>query len=260
MTTSKEKIGKLLRAAGDVFTLNIASKVLETNTTDTSKTLARWVKQGWLIRVRRGLYAIVPLDTSQSEYTIVDPWVVVPELFPPCYIGGWSALEYWDFTEQIFKNICVLTEQVHKKNVEIYNTTFMLTKISREVNFGTKIVWRQNQKILISDPHKTIVDILDNPDLGGGIEHTIDSIKEYLKSKFSDIKKLSEYGLKMNNGAIFKRLGYISENLLGKEHDLTEICRNNLTKGYAYLDPNIKESSLITRWNLFIPKNIVIEL
>ena len=34
--------------------------------------------------------------------SLEDPLVIAEKLFSPCYVGGWSAAEYWGITEQIF--------------------------------------------------------------------------------------------------------------------------------------------------------------
>lgn len=256
MNRPKEQLGKLVREAGDIFTVETASHVLGGNSTDTAKILARWAKQGWLTRIKRGLYAVVPIEATTTNQALEDAWVIVPELFSPCYIGGWSAAEHWDLTEQIFRNICVLTERAYpKKSQEIHNISFSLTKISPKLMFGTKTLWRKDKKILVSDPHKTILDMLYNPQLGGGVQHVVDCIGEYFRSEHVNVAKLIEYAEKMDNGAVFKRLGYIAECVLGNEHELTIFCRDHLTNGNAYLDPKLKKGSLITRWRLFVPES-----
>jgi predicted transcriptional regulator of viral defense system len=256
MTRPKEQLGKLVREAGDIFTVETAANVLGNNNTDTAKTLARWAKQGWITRIKRGLYAVVPIEATTTNRALEDAWVIVPELFSHCYIGGWSAAEHWDLTEQIFRSICVLTERNYSpKQQEVHSISFSLTKISPDLMFGTKAVWRKDKKILVSDPHKTILDMLYDPQLGGGIHHLIDCMKEYVNGAHYNAEKLIEYAERMDNGAVFKRLGFIAECLLGDEHSITEFCRKNLTKGNAYLDPKLKSAFLITRWRLFVPKN-----
>ncbi len=256
MMRPKEQLGKLVREAGDIFTVGTAANVLKASNSDIAKMLARWAKQGWITRIRRGLYAVVPIEATTTNQALEDPWVIVPDLFAPCYIGGWSAAEYWDLTEQMYRSICVLTERTQPQKLqEIHNISFSLTKISPDLMFGTKTIWRKDQKIQISDPHKTILDMLYNPQLGGGIQHVVDCIREYLKSEYCNDVILFEYAKRMNNGAIFKRLGYIAECLLGKEHKLTELCNKNITKGNAYLDPKLKNGSLITRWRLFVSES-----
>lgn len=255
MKRSKELLGEIMREAGNVFTVNSASKVFNKPNNETAKVLARWAKQGWITRIKRGLYAVVPLDAINDKIVLEDTWVLVPKLYSPCYVGGWSAAEYWGLTEQIFNDVCVLTTKPQpKKSQKFHETCFILTKINSDLLFGVKQVWKQDKKIQISNPHKTILDMLYNPTLGGGIIHTIDCIKEYIKSDYCDFVKLAEYAKKINSGAVFKRLGFVAKCLLGKNHKVTELCRQNLTKGYAYLDPKLKDCYLVTRWNLFVPK------
>lgn len=255
-----EQLAEIVRAEGDLFTLEAAAKAMQQSNDKARNTLARWVRQGWLTRIKRGLYAVVPLESATTQIALENEWRLVPELFAPAYIGGWSAAEYWDFTEQVFRTICVITEKPkQKKQCTVYNIPFMVTTVSHDQMFGTKIIWSGNQKVLIADPHKTIVDMLSDPVLGGGVEHTIDCIREYFKSKEFDPVKISEYAQRMNNGAIFKRLGFIAEKLLGQNNIFAKICTENLTQGYAALDKNIKDTVLVTRWRLKVPKTLVIK-
>ena len=76
---------------------------------EASKLLARWCKKGWLSRVARGLYVPVPLEAERSDLPLEDSWLVAVSLYSPCYIGGWSAAEHWDLTEQIFRTTVVMT-------------------------------------------------------------------------------------------------------------------------------------------------------
>jgi predicted transcriptional regulator of viral defense system len=188
-----------------------------------------------------------------------EPWALIPAIYAPCYIAGWSATEYWDLTEQLFYDICVFTEKpvLHKKQF-INRISFLLTHISSQHNFGTTVVWKQNKKIFISDPHKTIIDGMYNPLSFGGMQHLIDCFKEYIKSPHHDPEKLAAYASRMNSGAVFKRLGYLYSEIIKGESELTDLCRKNLTQGIAALDPSIKSGSITTRWRLKIPKHLTI--
>ena len=259
MKRPNQQLGAIIRAHGDLFTLKTAAATMQQPTEKARKVLARWAKQGWLTRIKRGLYSVVPLESATTEVALEHEWRLVPELFAPAYIGGWSAAEYWDFTEQIFRTICVMTEKPkQKKKCIVYNIPFVVTSVPHEAMFGTKTVWSGNKKVLISDAHKTVVDMLSDPTLGGGVEHSIDCIRAYCKSKQFDPVKIAEYATRMNNGAIFKRLGFITEKLLGENNVFTHLCAKNLTQGYAALDKNIKDTVLVTRWRLKVPKMLVI--
>ena len=91
------------------------------------------------------------------------------------------------------------------------------------------------------------------PSIGGGIQHTIDCFKEYLKSEHYDPVQLLDYAKRMNNGAVFKRLGYLSEKILGDKDGIMTKCLVEITKGPAYIDPSIKTGKYIKRWNLYVP-------
>lgn len=257
MTRPKEQIGTIIRQTGEIFKVSDVALVLGISNNEASKRLARWKKQGWLTRIQRGVYATVPIDATTTDRVLEDAWILVPELFSPGYVGGWSAAEYWDFTEQLFRDICVITErQVPRKIRQIHNTSFVLTHIKNATAFGTKTVWQQEKKILISDPHKTIIDILYDPQLGGGMQHVMDCFTEYIKSSHFNSELLGGYAEKLKNGAVFKRLGFLCERELGKDHLLTRLCKSHITKGNINFTPNLKGRNLITRWRLFVPQDI----
>ncbi|HEY4110071.1 type IV toxin-antitoxin system AbiEi family antitoxin domain-containing protein, partial [Puia sp.] len=71
--------------------------------------LSRLTKKGWLQRLRAGVYRILPLGSESVNMIAEDAWLIAVEIFAPCYIGGWSAAEHWDLTEQIFNKTLVIT-------------------------------------------------------------------------------------------------------------------------------------------------------
>ena len=79
--------------------IGLVAKALSMEDKQAAKLLSRWSAQGWMRRIGRGLYVSVPLDLAGNEQVVADPWVLVPALFGPCYIGGWTAAHHWDLTE-----------------------------------------------------------------------------------------------------------------------------------------------------------------
>jgi predicted transcriptional regulator of viral defense system len=251
---TRERLGKLLREGGDVLTVANAGRILQIGSADAAKTLARWCKQGWLSRVKRGVYVPVPVESISTERALEDAWIVIPDLFGPAYVGGWSAAEHWDLTEQVFRDICVFTTRpVAQRNQFVHNIPFVLTHIAPDKQFGTKTVWKKEKKLSVSDPTRTVVDMLSNPWAGGGIEHVIDCFRNYVKSDHANPKQVIEYAERLGNAAVFKRLGFLAEQLLGADDFLATACKSRLSKGNAQLDPALKGDKLITRWRLFVP-------
>ena len=123
----RRDLAKLVRETGDIIKLDDAAKILNLTELAASKKLSRWTEQGWLRRVARGTYAAATLDMLENEIVLDDPWVLVPALFNPAYIGGRSASEYWDLTEQVFNDIVVLTSRsVRQKSQKVHGVVFTL--------------------------------------------------------------------------------------------------------------------------------------
>lgn len=250
---SRRRLASLIREAGDVIRVQDAAEILDLDATTVAKMLARWTKQGWLRRVGQGVYVGASLDSLEREHVLDDPWVLVPALFSPCYVGGRTAAEHWDLTEQIFNDIVVFTSRnVREKSQTNHGANFTLTHIDERKLFGTRPVWRGHSKVMVSDPHKTIIDMLDNPAIGGGIQQVADCLSEYFKLSDCDDDKLIEYAERLGNGAVFKRLGFLTERMKG-HMALEKACKKRLTKGNAKLDPNLETPRLITRWHLLVP-------
>lgn len=253
LPNGRRKLVSVIRAAGSVIETDDVVMTLSIGRAEASKLLSRWVSQGWLRRVGPGKYVPVPLDSLESKHVLTDPWVLVPALYAPAYIGGRTAAEHWDLTEQMFRDIVVMTAQpVRKSRQERHGAQFTLHHVQDKKIFGTKVVWRGSAKIAVSDVHRTIVDMLNDPSVGGGIQHVADCFAAYLKRSDRDDRLLVEYAERLGNGAIFKRLGFLAERY-SMTSTLVKKSRVRLTKGNAKLDPALQGTRLISKWRLWIP-------
>lgn len=253
--TDRERMAAIIRGTKGTVSVKDVARILDITSTDAAKMLSRWSKKGWMSRIRRGLYVSVPLESRTADVPLEDPWLVADRLFSPCYIGGWSAAEYFDLTEQIFRTVVVMTVQKPRnRRLDIKGTAFMLRTISDKAMFGLKVVWKGQVKIFVSDPTRTILDMLVAPYLGGGIRSVKDMLGNYIRSENKNLEQLIEYSKKLGNGAVFKRLGFLLEKIAPDETKTIEGCYKRLTKGNAKLDPKLNNNKLITRWRLWVPE------
>ena len=254
--TDRERMAAIIRGTKGTVSVGDAANILNIASADAAKMLSRWSKKGWMSRIRRGLYVAVPLEARTADVPLGDPWLIASRLFKSCYIGGWSAAEYFDLTEQIFSTIMVMTVQKPRdRRPNIKGTEFMLRTISEKALFGLKSVWRGQVKISVSDPTRTILDMLADPVLGGGIRSVKDMFINYLRSEKYNPDLLNEYADRLGNGAVFKRLGFLLEKTAAEKTEIIEQCRKKLTAGNAKLDPKLNNTRLITRWRLWVPEN-----
>jgi len=254
----RKRLSETIRGTKGTISVSEAAGILGVSSSDAAKMLARWASKGWLSRVKRGLYVPVPLESQTADIPLEDPWIVAERLYSPCYIGGWSAAEYWGLTEQIFRTIVVMTAQRPRdRSPTIKGTSFLLRTISEKAIFGLKPVWKGQVKISVSDPTRTILDMLDNPQLGGGMRPTVAISVNYLRSENKNMDLLIDYATRLGNGAVFKRLGFLLEQYGKDEKSAIEACKARLTKGYVKLDPKLAADKLITRWRLWAPQNWV---
>lgn len=257
----REQLTALLRGTQGTISVEESSFILEISPQAAAKRLARWCTNGWLSRIKRGVYIEIPLASTTTEISLEDPWMIAEKLYHPCYVGGWSSGEYWGLTEQIFNTIIIKTSQKPRnRHPIVHGTHFMLITTSRDLMFGLKNVWRGQIKVLISDPTRTILDCLSDPRLGGGIRTTLDMFTEYLHSEHKNLPLMMEYAIRLKNGAVFKRLGFLMEHIYSEEtypeeQAVIELCRKNLTEGKVKLDPQLNAEKLITKWRLWVPQS-----
>jgi predicted transcriptional regulator of viral defense system len=251
---ARARLSAVLQTAKDLVTIEDAMKALAVDRHAAVKILARWQHQGWLKRVGRGIYAPIPLDALTTEQVLKDPWVLVPALFAPGYIGGWTAAEHWDLTEQLFRSIFVFTARPFRsKEQTVQGVSFTLRRIPEDALFGIKTLWRGQARVPIADKHRTVVDLLADPATGGGMRHVQRCLRSYLRDPEADANTLIRYAETLGNGAVFKRLGFLVSQTPGNEL-LAGWCRQRLTQGNAKLDPALPCRRLVKAWRLWIPK------
>ena len=155
----------------------------------------------------------------------VNDFVIAQRLSYPSYISFWSALNYYGFSDQ---------------------NNFKYVLLSRNKFFG----YKQIGEIVIAEKEKALIDSLLFPKYSGGIKEIIKSVLAALNEL--DIKKLLNYGLKINNKAVLRRMGFILENA-GINKNILNKIKLHIGKGYELLDPSLKREGYINKkWMLYI--------
>ncbi|MFB0562977.1 MAG: type IV toxin-antitoxin system AbiEi family antitoxin domain-containing protein [Candidatus Lokiarchaeia archaeon] len=236
-----------------IFTIDEAEEILGK---DAKKFMSSLIRKKWVLQLKRGLYAIVPLDIGikGAESFIIHDFVIASYLVKPYYIGFWSSLNYNGLSDQIPTTIFIATSKA-KPPLNILNSRFLFIQLSRNKFIGIEEVEIEGYRVNISDRNKTIVDCLDHSEHSGGIDEIAKAI--YFYHEELDFRKVKEYALKMKNITIFKRLGYILDRagLLEKYDWIFKDIK--LTKGYPCLDKiGGRKGKYNDKWKLIINTEI----
>ncbi len=246
-------ISTLARQDKAVFDIGDVRAVIAENA---KKVMHSLIQKKWVLPLKRGLYAIVPLDVGVrgADSFVLHNFVIGSLLVEPYYIGFWSALNYHGLSDQIPRTTFVATREA-KKSLNILNSRYYFVKLSDRKFFGFSETEIDSRKVNISTPEKTVADCLDHPEHSGGMDEIARSV--FFCYKDLDLNRVKEHALRMENLTILKRLGYVLE-ATGLLDSFTQVFEGvRLSTGYSSLDPlSPRSGKYNSRWRLLINREI----
>ena len=249
--TGKESllISALARQDKKIFNIEDTRSIIGR---DAGKIMSSLIRKKWVLPLKRGLYAIVPLDVGfkGADSFILHNFVIASHLVEPYYIGYWSALNYYGFSEQIPRTTFIATTKA-RMPLNILAAYYCFIKLKKKKFFAFNKIDIEGWKINIASPEKTIADCLDRPEQTGGIDEVAKAV--YFNHEEMDLRKIYGFAERMGNATILKRLGYILEatGLLDKYGDIFN--RFSPSKGYPALDPvSARKGRYNSKWGLLL--------
>lgn len=226
-----------------VFTAEDAKEILQTTDSSAKHILMNLVRKRRLQRIERGKYLLIPEAAGVERYWAEEPWVIVPYLADEYYVGFWTAMNYWDMTEQIPYTVFVATKKQKKKSsLKFGNQKFQFITLSDKKFFGFVEEKTNKTKFNISTKEKTIVDGLMHPEYCGGIPEVTKAMWNVRKDV--NWKEVLEMAKKLKVDVVLRRLGYLLY-LLQIEYDISEsIIKNLKPYRYHYLDPSTTKKKI----------------
>ena len=116
--------------------------------------LSRWVKQGRLISLRRGMYAW----PEQYAKHPLNPAEVAHALYRPSYLSGLWALGYYGMIpEQVVVYTSVTTRATKKFDNILGN--FEYRHVKNQAFYGYRQIQIMGRDVFIADPEKALLDV-----------------------------------------------------------------------------------------------------
>ncbi len=217
---------------------------------------------GRIVNIRRGLYATVPYGANPETFP-VDPFLIAAKITEDAVLAYHTALEFHGKAYSLFsKHFCLSARRsvsLKFRSCEIRCVEFpsSLAENGRTM-FGTSLRNRAGIDIRVTDYERTLVDVLDRPDLSGGWEEIWRSLESV---EYFDLEKIIEYVRYLDNTTTAAKVGFFleqhKESLMVQENHL-DALRCFLPHQPHYMNrDNRKGCKWVKNWNLMVPVEII---
>ena len=223
--------------------------------------LAYHQEQGRILRVRRGLYWVVPSGADPATCP-VDAYLLAAKMTDDAMLAYHTALEFHGKAYSVFEELQYLTDRAARP-VTFRSYRFRPVRFPKKLTaedkqlFGVKEMDRAGITVRVTTLERTLVDLLDRPDLGGGWEEIWRSLETV---EFFDLDIVVQYALLLENATTAAKVGFFLEQhkerlMLDDSH--LERLRARQPRKPHYLTRGRRGGRLVSDWNLVVPVEVL---
>lgn len=248
-----EFLARLSGSGRTLFTVGDAAEFWGGNKYAREK-LALLETKGWVDRLEQGSYMIVPLQAGVDRVWSEDALAVGAFLAPDAAGAYWTAVRHWDWTTQLPRVVTFMTPRRRfNKSPTVLGVRYRFVLVREERLFGVSQAFEGGLRVRVTDRERTVVDMMDRPDLCGGIAEVIDALRTAWRDV--DHERLLGYVDRFGSGTVPKRLGFLIEHLeleLARAEWLEDL-RSRISSGMSPLVRGGPATGpYLRRWNLRI--------
>jgi predicted transcriptional regulator of viral defense system len=248
-----------------VFTVEDFAGSLSSDGTHNLRTqeslLSYHVKAGNILRVRRGLYAVVPPGASAETYP-VDPYLVASRLSKDAVLAYHTALEFHGKAYSVYERFMYLsaspagpvTFRAHQFKGVKFPKALMLKK---KVLFDLDRADRAGMEVRVTGLERTFVDVLNRPDLTGSWEEIWRSLESV---EYFDLDKVARYVDFLGNATTAAKVGFFleqhRESLMVAEANLKYFRERRPHQPHYMERSKRKAGHFVAAWNLVVPEEV----
>lgn len=224
--------------------------------------LAYYTRTGRVVRIRRGLYAVVPPGADSLSHP-VSPYLIAARLTADSILSHHTALEYQGRAHSVWQHFIYSAARPVKPvtfRSQLFRGTGFPAALLRAgaQHFGVVEAEQKGVMIRLTSLERTLVDVLHRPDLAGGWEEVWRSLESV---EYFDLDSVLEYALLLGNATTAAKVGFFLEQ--HREPLMVEDCHlqpllDRRPKRPHYMDPLHRQPGrLVTDWNLIIPRQVL---
>lgn len=220
------------------------------------------LRQGRVVRVRRGLYATLPPGTSPEAFS-PDPFLVAAKFAPDAVLGYHTALEFHGRAYSVHTRYTFLTatavRELTYRDVTFRPVLFpKALRAQREERYAVNEVDRGGVTVRVTSLERTLVDVLDRPDLAGGWEEAWRSLESV---EFFDLAVVVKYALLLDNATTAAKVGFYleqhRESLMADEGHLRALRARRPKEPHYAQRAHAGANRFLPEWNLVVPVEVI---
>lgn len=240
---------------------NYLIKIKAENVEDYRILLNYHIKKGRILKICRGLYAVVPLNIPSSSY-MPDSFLIAGKRTEDSILGYHTAQEYYGNAYAQFNTRMIITSKnirlikFRGVNYKPIKPPKALVRKSKE-RFLVNNIDIRGQIIRITSKERTFVDMLDRINLCGGVEEVWRSLQ---MTEYINTDDLFSYLEKLENSVTAAKVGFFLERnieIIRNNEDFLRELEKLKPSSICYFNRSRNHHTKVSkRWNLAIPEYV----
>ncbi|MFZ0449021.1 MAG: hypothetical protein WAL98_07235, partial [Desulfatiglandaceae bacterium] len=212
--------------------------------------------------IRRGLYATVTVGGDPTS-SPVDPYLVAAKMNPDAVLAYHSALEFHGKAYSVHTRLHYVSESksmplTFRGHEFIRAPVPPALRAKGEEMFGVTRCNRAGVHLRVTSLERTLVDVLDRPDLSGSWEEIWRSLESV---EFFDLDQVITYVLLLENATTAAKVGFFldqhKEALMVEDVHLEPLRGMRPRQPHYFVRGKRENCRWVREWNLMIPVDIL---
>ncbi len=207
--------------------------------------LNKLVRNGWLVRIKKGVYAVSSLESR--GFLTISTFKIAQVLNENSYVSFEAALQDHGMFDQMLKKVTSVSLKRHATK-KAQDTIYQFVKAKEGLFFGWEEERVDNFLVKVATSEKAILDILAYNRNAYSVDIVLEKLKEY-KNKF-DLERLNKFCSKYSL-TVQRITGFLLDKLKIDSTYLHALTKGN--KSASFIGKDSKQFN--SKWRLYYDKH-----